>query len=178
MELIENKDKPADVRVKTVENKPKLYRGLVRRLHCRTLFMSVQNAVSKNRTVERRLQAANVALEPHANVEIRTGGVIRFLELPRSKHDELVELEISQDAVLGIKEAVVQTIKGDGQRPRCAYREELDYLEACRSFGKKFHDMVHKETRPPEDEDLDADELDLDEENTDAPSDAEAGKKA
>lgn len=163
MELIEDKPKPE---AKVVENKPKMYRGLLKRIHCRTLFMAVQTAVSRNRTIERRLAAANIALEPHGLIEVMTGGRLRNKAM--AKPDELVDLEVSQDAILGIKEAVVQTIKGDGQRPRCVFREELDYLEACKSFGKKFHDMVYKETRPPESEELDEDEeLDLDEETTD-----------
>jgi hypothetical protein len=118
----------------------------------RMLWMKVQSARDLTKTVSRRLAAANAELEDAAKITVRTLGRVK---LDEAKVDEVVTLELSVDAALGIKEAVVQAIKGDGQSPRAALRDRIEMLDACKAFGSRYVKEIEKASAPPDGDDDD-----------------------
>lgn len=144
------------------ENEPKKYRGLLARAHWRALFMHVQNARPSNRTHDRWLNAANTELEALAKVKISVGATIRIpvLENP----EEMVDHELSHDALSGVKLALVQSIKGCEGRGPAPFAERRDLMKAAAGFGTRFRDILAKEAKLPESDDLNEDEEDFSEE--------------
>jgi hypothetical protein len=149
------------------ENKVVMHRALLRRADVRELYLLIQRATPGNRTGERWLQAADQRLYDLSGVTYRAGGTYHLerLESP----EEILEIEMSDDAVKGVKLAVVQHLLGDAtrSRPVADYSQRKATLDFVKGFGRKFVALVEKEARLPESNDLDEEEpLDLAESET------------
>lgn len=143
-------DKP-----KVLENKPKKARWLGTRAKARTLWLRVQSAKDVNKTVRRRLQAANDEFEEFANIIVKSAG--RY-KADNEKLDEVVDGEFSQDAVMGVLEAVTQAINGDERSGRLVFVEQKALYEACEGFGPQFMKVLKKDTNPPDGDEAEAED--------------------
>lgn len=142
----------------TKVNPPKpTHRAVLSKGHFRILFLRANMARAKNRSEERCLTAAVAELEDVAALEAKVGGIFNGKEF--EKPDEKVEREFSDDATKGIKIAIVQGILGDGtgQVASATLAVKRDLLRASEAFGTKFRDLIEKEAKLPESEDLEDD---------------------
>jgi hypothetical protein len=147
-----------DLRV--VENKPVRHRGLLAKVHWRALFTKVATSQAQNRSEEAWLRAAVTELEPLAGVDIGVGAQVTYKKLEDLKG--LVEAEISDHAVRGIRVGLKQAILGNQILPRAPILEREDLLNAASGFGAKFRKLVEQDSKLEEAKAVEDDEpLDL-----------------
>lgn len=145
---------------KVVENKPVRHRGLLAKIHWRALFMKVASSQAANRSEENWLRTAVHELEPLAEVEIGVGASVTYPKL--AKPEELVDAELSDHAVRGIRVGLKQAILGSQLLPRAPILEREDLLKAAAGFGARFRKMVEQDARLDEAKDIEDDKpLDL-----------------
>lgn len=145
----------------TPPTKPK-HRAVMQRGHFRTIFIRANQSRGGTRSEERWLNAAVAETEDIADLTFGVGAMASGKEL--NDPDEKIEQEFTDDAVKGIKLALVQAIKGNPayQILPASIATKNDLLNAAACFGAKFRAMVEKESLPPESTNLEDDKpLDL-----------------
>ena len=145
--------------LKIVENKPVRHRGLLARAHWRALFMKVASSQAGNRSEENWLRAAANELEPLAQVEIGIGVQITLPKL--TDPNGLVDVELSDHAVRGIRVGLKQAILGTQLMLRAPILEREDLLKAAAGFGSKFRKLVEKDSQLDEAKDVEDGPLNL-----------------
>jgi hypothetical protein len=145
------------------KNVPVKHRGVLARIEWRNLFLKVQGCSTQNKADMGRLQAAAMELEDVSGMVEKKGG--RFSPKPAIDIDEMIELEVSDLALKGIRVAVVRFLKPEDPKFNPVYAERKGVLDACEGFGSKFRKMVEAEAKLAESDELDEEEpLDLSEE--------------
>lgn len=142
-----------------MENKPARHRGLLARAHWRALFVKVASSQAGNRSEENWLRAAALELEPLAVVEIGVGAQVTLKKLDDPK--SLIDAELSEHAIRGIRIGLRQGIVGNQLMPRAPTIEREDLLKAAAGFGGKFRKMVEKDSQLEEAKDVDDEPLNL-----------------
>lgn len=132
-----------------MENGPKTYRGLLTCGEWRMLFAYVSRAKPENRTQERWLFCADEALMKVANVDAELG---QYIFKAVEKPSDLIETELTPDALKGVKFATVKAMAGTTWAER---KMTLDVIQ--KGFGKKLREMVNHEARLPEADDKNED---------------------
>lgn len=133
-----------------MDDSPKVYRGVLSKGGWRMLFVYVSRSKPENRTHERWLLAADEALLKLVDAE-EEFGIINFK--PAVNIKEMLEADVSADALKGIKFATVKALSGT------SWAERKATLEVVAGFGKKFRDMVSSEAKLPESDKNDDKEL-------------------
>ncbi len=148
--------------VKQEGSDPKIsYQATMQRSRWRTIYLKCEVTSPTHKASQRWLSEAAAQLFDVAEVKIKAGGEIKAkVEFNAGKATDLVTLQLSRDAVLGIKFAVVAALDGTsgmpGARPS-PLLERRDLLDSCGGIGPDgiFRKLVEKEAKLPEDGDLD-----------------------
>jgi hypothetical protein len=135
------------------------YSATMARLRWRNLYIKVEIASPGHKAAQRWLAAFAAEVFEVAEVEIKAGGDLRALAFEAKRGQEEITLELSRDAVLGMKYAIVAALDGrGGQNARPSpLLERRDLLASCDKVGPDgvFRRLVEKEAKLPEDTDLD-----------------------
>lgn len=125
----------------------------------RNLYIKVEITSPKHKAAQRWLAAAASELFDVAEVKIKAGGDLKAKPFVGDAGAQKVTLVLSQDAVLGIKYAVVASLNGTAAPDRGPSNllERRDLLASCEGVGANggLRKLVEKEAKLPEDEDLD-----------------------
>lgn len=139
------------------ENGKIKYRSTMARLRWRNLYIKCEVVNPSHKASQRWLAAAASELFDVAEVTFKTGGTLMAkTDFEKGKPDELVTLELTRDAVLGIKHAVKEIIQGTRERPPASQLERRELFESCQGIGPDgiFARIVEKEAKLPDSEDL------------------------
>jgi hypothetical protein len=154
---------------------PKItYKGGMARARWRKLYILVETTNPAHKASQRWLQTAAAELFDVAEVRIKTGGGMVGKTFDLVRGEEEITLELSRDAVLGIKFAVIAKLVGDETRKPATTMERRDLLEAVAGIGPdgKLRRLIEAEAKLPDSEDLEEENLD----ELDAPAPAAEGK--
>ena len=121
--------------------------------------MKVASSQAQNRSEENWLRAAANELEPLAQVEIGIGVQITMPKL--TDPNGLVDAELSDHAVRGIRVGLKQAIVGTQLMLRAPILEREDLLKAAAGFGSKFRKLVEKDAQLEDAKDVDEEPLNL-----------------
>lgn len=136
-----------------------VYEASMSRLRWRALYIKLEITQPKHRAAERWLSTAAAELFEVAEIKIKDGGDLRAADFKAGKAEDVVKLELSRDAVLGIKFAVIGALNGTGtpQRGPTPLLERRELLASVGSIGPDngLRKLVEKESMLPEDEDID-----------------------
>lgn len=149
------------------EDKVIKYQAKAARVHWRTLFIKCQTKPRAHRAEEGWLIDACKELFDVARIKVLPGGALQGLEWEKDtdKPSDVVELEITRGALLGIKRAVIWSILGDfTTNPPTLPASTLqrgDLLEAVSAIGPDgtLRRMIESEAKLPELDGIEAKEL-------------------
>jgi len=128
------------------------YKGTATRAQWRALFMKAEIVPPDHRAAQKWTASTCAQLFDVAKVTIKSGGVLTGRQFEAHEAHELVTLELSRDAVLGIKYAVIKALTGFGTVLPAGHLEREDLLNACRGIGpeEKLLHLIESEAKLPE----------------------------
>jgi hypothetical protein len=129
------------------------YASKIARAQWRALFLKCELTNPVHKAAGKWLAAACDELMPIAHVQVKPGGIVQADPYNGDdKFDDLVSLEISRDALLGIKFAVINVLKGGPNQPPANHLERMDLLNAVAGIGPDgiLRRMVEADAKLPD----------------------------
>lgn len=161
-------------------NHPVKYKATMARARWRALYSLAEKINPSHKASQAWLTATAAELFEIAEVKIKAGGNIFGKPFDAKRSEELVTLELTRAAVLGIKFSVIEKLKGDENRKPASLNERRDLLEAVSGIGPdgKLRRLVEAESKLPESDDLEDEKLFEDEDGGDLEAETPAEEPA
>ena len=131
-------------------NKDIKYPSKAARVHWRVLYVRCNTKSPAHKAEQGWLIDACKELFEVAKIKILPGGAgVDAGWNPGDQASDIVPLEISRSALLGIKHAVIAALKGDGQSPPANNASRQDLLNAVSEIGPDgiLRRMIEAETK-------------------------------
>lgn len=135
------------------ENGAIKYAAKAARVHWRVLYIKCNTKSPGHKAEQGWLIDACKELFDVAKIKILPGGAgVDAGWNPGDQPSDIVQLELSRSAVLGIKHAVIAALKGDGQSPPANNANRQDLLNAVAEIGPDgiLKRMIEAETKLPD----------------------------
>lgn len=136
----------------TQEDKKIKYKCALARLRWRNLYIKCEVVNPSHKASQRWLAAAASELFDVAEVKFKAGGTLLAKDFEGGKPEDIISLELTRDAVLGIKHAIVEIIQGTKDRRPASQLERRELMESCQGIGPDgiFARIVEKESKLPD----------------------------
>lgn len=107
------------------------YKATMARARWRALYLKIELRSPSHKAAQHWLAEAASQIFDVAEVKIKAGGVLQADPFDGKKAEELVSMELTRDAVLGIKFAVTGALTGADSGKPSNLLERRDLLAAC-----------------------------------------------